>query len=261
MTIKVKLITLISFGLITGTIRGQEKINSELTGKWVRMSQTGPISLNFKQQGVAEVDFNDNQSVDVVSNYKINANTIEFSDQEGAMCQGSGSYKIEETDYYLSLDLIDDMCNGRTKMTMGFWTKPNFAGLLDDLTQNISTSSNTDLYLSRARIYLALGKSAEAKADLDFYLKVNPKDARALINRAGTKFPADMNGVIDDCNQAISLDPDNKNAYFLRGLARYELGQHENACNDFSRAVDLGFSILRVAEEYRCSEYWKEEKK
>ncbi|MFO7977635.1 MAG: hypothetical protein R6U64_03170, partial [Bacteroidales bacterium] len=62
--------------------------------------------------------------------------------------------------------------------------------------------------------------------------------------------------VVADSNRAILLDPDNKNAYFLRGLARYELGEQEQGCEDFSRAIDLGFSVLRVAEQERCVEYW-----
>jgi len=65
-----------------------------------------------------------------------------------------------------------------------------------------------------------------------------------------------MEGVVSDCNNAIELEPENKNAWFLRGLANWELGFKEEACNDFSRAIDLGFSILQIAEEQRCSEYW-----
>lgn len=69
-----------------------------------------------------------------------------------------------------------------------------------------------------------------------------------------------MEGAVYDCNNAIALEPDNKNAFFLRGLALYELGEKEKACEDFNRAIELGFSILRIAEEHRCSEYWDQEK-
>ncbi len=255
---KLKLITLITICIITGTLTAQENANPNLIGKWVRMIQNGPITIEFKQDGTVEVDFGNDQSVDVVSNYKIDKNTVEFSDKEGAMCPDPGVYKVEISDYFLSFDYSEDMCNGRTKMTMGFWTKPNFEELLDELSQKISETQNTTFNLSRARIYLALGKSAEAKRDLDVYLEKNEDDARALINRAGTRFPADMKGVVEDCNKAIALEPDNKNAYFLRGLAFYELDEKEKACDDFARAIELGFSILKVAEEYRCSEYWND---
>jgi len=52
------------------------------------------------------------------------------------------------------------------------------------------------------------------------------------------------------------LEPENKNAFFLRGLAKYELGDEENACKDFSRTSELGFSILKIAEEQRYAEIW-----
>ena len=105
-----------------------------------------------------------------------------------------------------------------------------------------------------------LGKAIEAKSDFDVYLQQNPNDASAFINRAGTRFPDDMEGVVSDCTKTIELEPENKNAWFLRGLAYWEMGFKEKACNDFSRAIDLGFSILRIAEDQRCSEYWNTNK-
>jgi tetratricopeptide (TPR) repeat protein len=251
-----KLLAILAF-FYCGFLNAQEKAGSiPFEGKWVRMTQTGPVALEFKVDGKVEVDFGIDQNTDVVTDYEINGNTIIFSDKEGAMCPESGVYRFENNDYYLSLDLIDDMCNGRIKMTMGFWTKPNFEELLEELTQKISETENTELHLTRARINLALGKSFDAKADLDVYLQQNPNDARALINRAGTRFPDDMEGVISDCSKAIELEPENKNAWFLRGLAYWELGFKEKACEDFSQAIELGFSILRIAEEQRCTEYW-----
>jgi tetratricopeptide (TPR) repeat protein len=220
------------------------------------MTQSGPVGLEFLGKGTVNVDFGIDGTIDVVSEYEIQNGTVFFNDEKGEMCPEPGVYKFEMNEYYLSFDLIDDMCNGRIKMTMGFWTKPNFEELLNNLTQKISETENSELYLSRARINLALGKSFEAKADLDVYLQQNPNDARALINRAGTRFPDDMKGVVADCNKAIELEPENKNAWFLRGLAHWELGFKEKACDDFTRAIELGFSILRIAEEQRCSEYW-----
>jgi tetratricopeptide (TPR) repeat protein len=228
-----------------------------IQGKWVRLTQSGPVGLEFNGDGIIKVDFGIDGTVDVVSNYKIQNDTIFFSDKKGEMCPEPGIYKLEMTDYYVAFDLIDDMCNGRIKMTVGFWTKPNFEELLGELTQKISKTEKSELHLIRARIYLALGKLQEAKSDLEVYLQQNPNDARALMNRAGTCFPHDMEGVVADCNKAIEKEPENKNAWFLRGLANWELGFKEEACNDFSRAIELGFSILRIAEEHRCREYWK----
>jgi hypothetical protein len=230
--------------------------NNSIEGKWVRLTQSGPVGLEFNGDGTIEVDFGIDGTVDVVSEYEVRNDSIFFIDKKGEMCPEPGIYKLEITDCYAAFDLIDDMCNGRIKMTMGFWTRPDFDQLIGELSEKIEMSDNPELYLKRARIALALGKSQEAESDLEVYLQQNPNDARALINRAGTRFPHNMEGVVSDCNNAIELEPENKNAWFLRGLANWELGFKEEACNDFSRAIDLGFSILQIAEEQRCSEYW-----
>ena len=248
-----------SYLLIVCTFLFHGLLNAQdaLQGKWMRMGHSGPVALEFKPNGIVEVDFGADQTIDVVTNYEVDKNTIRFSDKEGAMCPEPGEYTFDETNYYLAFDLVEDMCNGRIQMTLGYWTKPNFEELLGELAQKISETENPEFNLTRARIYLATGKSQEAKADLDVYLGKNQDDARAYINRAATRFPADMKGAVADCNKAIALESDNKNAYFMRGLARYELGEKEQACEDFSRAIELGFSILRIAEEQRCGEFWK----
>ncbi|MEE4177831.1 MAG: tetratricopeptide repeat protein [Bacteroides sp.] len=227
-----------------------------LTGKWVRMSQSGPISFDFKEDGLVEGDFGNDQTIDVVAKYKLSGDTIKFIDEEGQMCEGYGLYKVYQTDYYVSFDLIDDDCSGRIKTTMGFWTRPEFNDFIQALDGEIAKTPRPELYLNRARIYLATGMTQQAKADLDTYLLTDTLDARVYVNRAGTRFPSDLEGVVFDCNKALTLDPANKNAYFLRGLARYELGEHEQGCEDFSKAIELGFSVLRIAEQERCKEFW-----
>ena len=264
MKVFISLIFLTSFCQCVWAGRGYEiskpDENNSVFGKWLRLTQSGPVGLEFKENGTVEVDFGIDGAVDVVSEFELRNDTIYFTDRKGEMCPEPGIYKWEVTDCYVAFDLIDDMCNGRIKMTMGFWTRPDFDHLIGELSQKIAVSDNPELYLKRARISMALGKSAEARSDLDVYLISDSTNARAYLNRAGTRFPNDMEEALYDCNKTIELEPKNKNAWFLRGLAHYELGYREKACDDFSRAIDLGFSILRIAEEQRCSEYWDTKK-
>jgi tetratricopeptide (TPR) repeat protein len=262
---KTKLIFLIllSTGIIFGCNSNKKKYIQTITkaentpiGKWVRIGQTGPIGFDFKDNGLVEGDFGNDQTVDAIARYELSGDTIKFIDKEGQMCEGEGQYKVFQTDYYLSFDLIDDDCSGRIKTTMGFWTRPDFNDFLETLEDEISKSADPELYLTRARIYLATGMTKLAKDDFDKYLLKDTLDARVYVNRAGTRFPNDLNGVIFDCNKAISLDPSDKNAYFLRGMARYELGEKEQGCEDFNRAIELGFSVLRIAEQEKCIDFW-----
>lgn len=216
----------------------------------------GPVSLAFKDS-VVEVDFGRDSSVEAKSHYVIKSDTIYFVDIAGAMCPDTGVYKMYRTDHYCSFDLISDMCNGRIKATMGFWVYPGFQEQLKNIDDRLGVDDpDPMLYLNRARMNMAMGKPNLAKPDFDIYLLSDSSSARVFINRAGTRFPHDMQGAIWDCNKALELDPQNKNAYFLRGLALYSIGKERAGCDDFKRAIELGFEILKIAEKERCAEYW-----
>jgi tetratricopeptide (TPR) repeat protein len=231
--------------------------NPNITGKWVRFGPAGPLSLHFKTSGVVEGDFGDDQTIEVTSAYSIAEGQITFIDQEGVTCPETGIYKVYLTDYYMAFDLIEDNCAGRLRSTMGFWVRPDFNDLISVLSDEISESSDPEDYLNRARMYMAIGKSDLARQDFDRYIKHDSTNARVFVNRAGTRMPGDLPGVVEDCTKAISLEPDNKKAYFLRGLATYGLGKKEEACADFYRAIELGFTVLREAEDERCAAFWK----
>ena len=234
------------------------KTDNSIIGEWLRIGQSGSFGFDFKNNGLVEGDFGNDKSIDVVAGYELTGDTIKFVDKEGQMCPGYGLYKIYLTDYYLAFDLIEDSCEGRIKTIMGYWTRPNFKDFLTILDNEISDSPNPKAFLNRARIYIALGKSKQAKEDLDSFILNDTTNARVYINRAGTRLPNDLEGVIFDCNKAIALEPNNKNAYFLRGLARYDLGEQELGCVDFNKAIELGFSVLKIAEQEKCAEFWDE---
>ncbi len=105
-------------------------------------------------------------------------------------------------------------------------------------------------------MYLALRENKLAKKDFDIYLKRDSSDAKVYINRAATRFPNGFKGIVYDCNKAIALDSTDKNAYFLRGLAYYGLGEKQKGCDDFQKSIDLGFEILMEAESYKCRDFW-----
>ncbi len=230
--------------------------DSTIIGVWKRMTQQGPMKIQFKENGTIETDIGDNNSIDIISNYSLRSDTIKFIDKEGKSCPNAGIYKVYNRGYTVSFDLIDDLCNGRIKSTMGFWVRPNYTEQINQLNSIITKTDDKKYILQRGRMYLALGKSQLAKKDFDLYIKRDSTDAKVYINRAGTRFPNGLKGVIYDCNRAIILDATDKNAYFLRGLAYYGLGEKQKGCNDFQKSIDLGFEILKEAESYKCRDYW-----
>jgi hypothetical protein len=161
MRIIVKLIILIFFFIICQkylvAYNGNGKNNfiaqPALLGKWFRFSQLGPILMEFKSDNTVEVDFGNDQTVDVVTDYKIKNDTIHFLDKSGEMCPELGVYQFEINDYYICFNLLDDLCNGRIKITMGYWTKANFHDLICELSERIKEKKDTDLNLLRVRIF------------------------------------------------------------------------------------------------------------
>lgn len=237
-------------------VLNDHQIVNQIIGTWVKTGPAGTNSFTFKDNGIVEGDFGKDGTIDITAAFRVSGDTIVFTDKTGVTCPDKGMYKLYQTKYYTSFDLISDTCSGRVKSIMGFWTRTNFEELLKEIDSTITVNQDLEAYLNRARVFLAIGDVSKAKKDFDVYLTENPTDSRALINRAGTRFPFDLKGVMDDCNKVIELDQTNKNAYFLRGLARYELGEKEEACADFEKAIELGFSVLRIAEEHRCAEFW-----
>jgi tetratricopeptide (TPR) repeat protein len=217
--------------------------------------------MTFTEDGEVSGDFGDDGSIEISSDYTMQDENIRFKDKSGAECPGTGVYRVKLTGYYLSLNYVSDDCGGRVKTCMGFWVREGFQDQLLELADK--SSSDPSALLTRGRMYLALGKSKEARADFDAYIEHHPENAVVYINRAATRFPFDMQGVVEDCDRAIELKAgteDLKNAYFLRGLALYELGEKEVACADFQNAIDLGFRILKEAEKAKCAEYWEKQK-
>ena len=233
--------------------------DSSIIGIWKHMSPHGPVKINFKENGVVETDLGDNNSVDVISNYVVQADTIKFFDKDGKSCPNHGIYKVYHRGYTVAFDVLDDVCNGRIKSTSGFWVRPNHMEQISQLNTIIEKTNDIEFVLHRGRMYLALSKTKLAKKDFDTYLKKDSLNAKVFIHRAATRFPNGLKGIVYDCNRAIALDSTDKNAYFLRGLAYYGLNEKQKGCDDFQKSIDLGFEILKAAEYDKCKEYWQNE--
>ncbi|NNK81838.1 MAG: hypothetical protein HKO92_01820 [Flavobacteriaceae bacterium] len=231
-------------------------IDTTIYGEWIRMSPQGPVKIHFLENGSLEIDLSNDKSIDIISNFKIENDTINFFDKEGKTCPNNGIYKVYHRGYSIAFDVLDDLCNGRIKTTSGFWVRPNHNELIKELNSKIKNSNDISYTLHRGRMFLALGQNKKARKDFDTYMKSDSTNAKVFIHRAATRFPNGFKGIVNDCSKAIAIDSTEKYAYFLRGLAKYELGEKQEACNDFQKAIDLGFEILKEAEAYKCRAYW-----
>ena len=100
-------------------------------------------------------------------------------------------------------------------------------------------SAQTDT-VHDAMVLLDAGHPKEALAMLNAFLKENPKNVAALVDRglaySKLKRTADA---IENYDQAIAIDPADAAAYTNRGTSYLELGQTNHAFDDFAKAVEL----------------------
>jgi tetratricopeptide (TPR) repeat protein len=128
-------------------------------------------------------------------------------------------------------------------------------GSITDNTKAIELKPNNSMaYNNRGWDKFVLKKYAEALIDLNKSIELDPSNWIAYDSRQETKFALnDFKGCIEDCNTAISLNPKCANSFLIRGRAYYKQGNKIKACEDWSKAGELG-----VAEAYTyISKYCK----
>lgn len=144
---------------------------------------------------------------------------------------------------------------GRVKLYL-----EDFGGAIIDFNKAIevfSGWSSDDLYILRGDAKYGLKDFKGAIAD---YSKAC-KDGQFEKNLESTPFVKrgiaksqinDKKGAIDDYNKAINIHPNNKEAYYYRGLAKVSLGQKNAGCMDLSKAGELGYASAYEAIAIYC---------
>ena len=110
--------------------------------------------------------------------------------------------------------------------------------------------------LKAGQMLLLATKFEDAKARAEKALALDPKNVEAQILKgnaaAGLK---DLNGAIDDVNEAIKLDPTNARAYANLGAMEMQKGRGAEAEAAFKQAVDVDPSSV-VAQLALANFYW-----
>ena len=95
--------------------------------------------------------------------------------------------------------------------------------------------------------YSSLSVSAYQEQDFEnvkYYcseiIKINPDNANAYYNRGIARSDlGDHKGAIEDYNEAIKLNPNDAYAYNNRGIARSDLGDYKGAIKDYDKTLKL----------------------
>jgi len=93
-------------------------------------------------------------------------------------------------------------------------------------------------YRYRAYAYRELGDRLSALNDFDTAIRLKPDDVQAYADRAAELFTQKaFDQAISDCNQVLALDPGRGYIYGLRGRCHAELGNSEQALQDYTEAI------------------------
>ena len=97
-------------------------------------------------------------------------------------------------------------------------------------------------YLGRAHLNVAKGDTIAAVKDIERAMQINKRCTNAYLMRAEvrTKYSKrDLQGAIDDLNEAIRLEPRQANYFVNRACIKYNMKDFYGAMADFDYAIDL----------------------
>ena len=95
-------------------------------------------------------------------------------------------------------------------------------------------------YINRGIAYYDRGELDRALADYTSAIRLDPKNAEALSNRADLKLrKGDIESAIEDYSAAIEINPKLAGAFNGRGNALRETGQIDRAISDYEKAIEL----------------------
>ncbi len=126
---------------------------------------------------------------------------------------------------------------------------------------------NAELINSRGKTYFDMAMSGKyPKAQAAAYLKQSLDDYNASLNRAGNLAPKikgamlinrgaalgtinQLDKALQDFNEGLQLDPNNKTGYLNRGVLYRKLRQPEQAIRDYAKYLELEPGDARIAQE------------
>ncbi len=204
----------------------------------------------------------------------------------GALYTRMGEYNVAET--HLAKAVQIDPNNYKAWYDKGalHLRQGRVEDALDALNRCIAIKEYTKAYFSRAMLYEGTGKPALAIADADRVLADQPQNARAYYVKADClEQQGNVQAALDnyseaityenteplfyirrglvlgkmsrypqalaDLDYAVSLNGNNGEAFYYRGIIKYRSGQ--NACNDFNAALKHGYKDAAAAIAQFCA--------
>jgi hypothetical protein len=129
----------------------------------------------------------------------------------------------------------------------------NFEGGIQDVSRSINICSKNDYaFYIRATFYFYTRRYEEARRDLIRATTLNPFYVEAYIYKGWVDFSEKRyKDAIEDFNMVVKIRPDHGWGHYLRGKSYEELGDYENALDDYSIAAFMTDGDSRMVADAR----------
>lgn len=172
---------------------------------------------------------------------------LKTNESEAYYCRGFA--KRELKDYVGAMSDFNKLIELSSNNSLGYFERARVKSELGDYNGSISDNTkaielepdNSMAYNNRGWDKYSLKKYSDALIDLNKAIQLDNTNWVAYDSRQETKFALnDLKGCVEDCNSAISLNPKCANSYLIRGRAFYKQSNKTKACEDWSKAGELG---------------------
>jgi tetratricopeptide (TPR) repeat protein len=121
-------------------------------------------------------------------------------------------------------------------------TAQDYKGAIKDYDKAIKEDkAYTDAYFNRGTCELGLKDFKSAMADFTKAIELDPKYVKAYYSKATVLISQEKYAeALPELDKAIELDQTTPNALTLRGQIRAQTGNEKGACEDFSKAKEIG---------------------
>ena len=193
-----------------------------------------------------------------------NKKSAELYWRRGDLFARNGRYKRAIQDFTRSLSIDAQFNEG-----YAYWDRAeckrqlgDYTAALSDYDEAIAVSpEKSNFYYPRATLrYYQLHDTLGALSDLDHAIKFWEGYVLARLCRAELKVKmGDFEGAMEDYHKIrqrfLEYDPNDADEFYFRGIAKYETGDRDGACEDLLASAELGYQ--KAQEKYNKLCYCK----
>lgn len=174
-------------------------------------------------------------------------------------------FNFDSENYVKALEFINRAIDADPQYVSGLLLRARinfslneFHGVIDDVTTAFDLDKNAnnsmaDFYLLRGDAYFKLNELNNAKKDIDYCIKLNPRNAAAYFIRGVILFEKKIYyEALENFDEAIKLDPDESNYYYQRAKLKKIHFKPLPGTRTYERIMtDIKLSVTLNPDDYR----------